>query len=199
MVVTGRDTAARQRRMFVAIELPPVVRHAAFRQVATLERARLAVRWEHEEKLHITLFFLGGVSSREISLVSRALTAAVAGTGALRLRLGRAGQLPPFGPPRAVVRELEGDVPRLRRLRERVAERLDVLGVRDERSEFHPHVTLGRVARRATPDESREATSALSRLEADSGPEWTVDRIVLFESVPGDGTTRYATVESFAL
>jgi len=197
MLAGGGDTAPRQRRLFVAIELPPAVRLAAFRQVATLERARLAVRWEREEKLHVTLFFLGGVASADIARVSHALTGAVAGTGALRLRLGHAARLPPFGPPRVIVRELEGDTARLRQMRERVAQRLDLMGFRDERSQFQPHVTLGRVDRRATPAEGRAASEALSRLPADAGPEWLAERIVLVESLPGEGTTRYTTVESF--
>ncbi len=199
MTGTGRDSAARQRRMFVAVELPAAVRHAAFRQVSTLERARLAVRWEREEKLHVTLFFLGAVSSAETAQISHALAGAVAGTGALRFRLGRAAQLPPFGPPRVIVRRLEGDVALLRRMRERIVQRFDVLGFRDERSEFEPHVTLGRVDRRVTADESRAASSALGLLAADSGPEWTADHIVLVESLPGDGTTQYSTVASFPL
>ena len=82
-------------RLFVALELPPPVRHEAARRIAA-ERSRLpAARWTHADNLHLTLVFLGEVGESALDGLVAALAAAFAVHPPLTLRLAGAGTFPP--------------------------------------------------------------------------------------------------------
>jgi RNA 2',3'-cyclic 3'-phosphodiesterase len=190
---------AHHRRLFVAVELPPAIRRAASARAHALAGRQLPVRWEADEKLHITLCFPGAVPASRLEQIVAALAAATGRQRAIALALGQLGQLPPHGPPRVVGLGVDGDVDGLRQLRAGLVERLEVMGVRDDRAAFVPHITLGRVARRATPREARTVSGAIREVADRVGTRWTVEAITLFESLPAEGTTRYVRVESFPL
>src|ERR671916_1601729 len=91
-------------RVFCAVELPEDVRAEAARHVARLraEFPRLKVGWEREEKLHLTLKFLGEIDEARVELLTRAAEAAADATRAFELSIEGAGFFPPRGAPRVL-------------------------------------------------------------------------------------------------
>src|SRR5260221_12948779 len=103
------------KRIFIALNLPPEMR-------AVVERAQQrlrylpgahAMRWTRPEQVHLTLEFLGNVSSSAIPELISAVQSAVIGITPLRLALEGAGCFPSNAKPSVVWLGMSGDIDRL--------------------------------------------------------------------------------------
>jgi 2'-5' RNA ligase len=163
-------------RLFLAIDLPPQVHEHLAAFVDDLGTVRAGVRVTDRGLWHVTLAFLGEVPEdrlpRAIAAVDRAVDEAPTGT---HLRLAGGGR---FGRGRFTVLwvGVDGDLVPLRRaaVRGLKSRRLPFDGVR-----FHPHLTLARPGDKVP----REMVAAdVAALDGYQGPQWTVDRMVLYRS-----------------
>lgn len=167
-------------RLFVAIWPGPAAIEALR---ATVTRARAAhpdLRWQPEERWHLTLAFLG---EAEPDWAATRLDRVVGGErpprvrGAEPIRLAGAGTFGPIvwvgvehGPWLA---ELAGAAQR-------------VLKVADRR--FRAHITVGRA--RGRPAEATQVARAAARTLIDhDGPSWLPDEVTLVESTAGPKPT----------
>jgi 2'-5' RNA ligase len=146
-------------RTFIAIQLDPEVRDALSRVQAKLKRGAPdgAVKWVNPESIHLTLKFLGDTPVSRISKVADAMAAAREGLQAFDLSIEGRGCFPNCRRPRVIwvaVRDLSGS--RLARLQADVERLVSPLGFPTEERGFSPHLTLGRIARNASP--AAEAT-----------------------------------------
>ena len=148
-------------RLFVAVELPR-------RAVRVLEKMSMlmravsyggvdrrrpsrgaiaydAVRWTAPENMHITLKFLGEVHQDDVEYLKKELDDVAGGSSSLMLFLGLNGCFPGERTPRVLWTGLDGDLRRMSSLRSRLEGAMVRSGVPEERREFAPHVTVGRV------------------------------------------------------
>ena len=136
-------------RLFVALNLPAVVREAVWAAAAPLRALDLPVKWVRAEGLHLTIKFLGEVPDEREPDFAAALAQAGAGgsTGhssrGIPLALGDWGSFPNPTRPRVVWLGVAPD-PSLELLQHRVELAFAELGVPAEGRPFRPHVTLGR-------------------------------------------------------
>ncbi len=185
-------------RTFAACDLTDEARAALARAQAALRDKLEGVRWTAAENLHLTMRFLGDVSSEDIGEVLAALSAAVADVPPLTLRLGRADVFPNWRRPAVIVAHLDADethMQRLQDLHQKFSARLKPLGFAPEKRAFRPHVTLGRVrgGRGHRPNmtnasgDLREilAACALPAVEARSHIPIPIpiDEVILYESI----------------
>jgi len=132
-------------RLFVALELPESIRESIEEvQQALRWKGLQRLRWVKPEGIHLTLKFLGNVSSERLPELSGALAEASEGTGDLRLTVGAAGVFDERRP-RVLWLGLSGDLDRLRELQGRVRAQLAGLGFEPEGRPLTPHLTLARV------------------------------------------------------
>lgn len=115
--------------------------------LAIQERCKAAeadVRWESQDKFHITLKFLGNLEPSKIELLIASLTKTISQYDSFDLLYESLGAFPNPHHPRVVwigakpsraVLELQASVERL----------CADLGFPKENRSFHPHITLGRV------------------------------------------------------
>jgi 2'-5' RNA ligase len=183
-------------RLFIAINLPADLRQAAWDAAAPLRRADLPIRWVAPDALHLTLKFLGDVTTDVESQVVAAMEEAVQGCRSFTLPVGGFGAFPSADRPRVVWVGCEG-VPALELLQHRLEQRVEPLGFPGEARPFRPHLTLGRVKERA-------ALGGLSRLERILEPlqferEATIDSIDLMESILGPDGARYSVRRAVSL
>ena len=158
-------------RTFIAIELDGGMRDS-LRRVQDQLRERMApgsVRWVRPEGIHLTLKFLGDTPLEEVDPVKAAMARAAAEVGPFVITVGGLGCFPNTRRPRVVWVGLEELTGRLVRLRDAVEAHVAPLGFPTEKRRFSPHLTLGRVQRRASKSEVREigevvATSALGTI-----------------------------------
>ena len=168
-------------RMFVAVDLDDASRALVAdeqRRALTRVREKASLRPVDSRQVHVTLAFLGDVTSPLSERVAEAMANPVGGIAPFRLRIGGLGVFPPRGAPRVLWLGLQEGAREMIALQSAVARRLDALGVVLEDRAFHPHVTIARW-HDARPSDRSLVEKDVARSKA---AEMTVDRVTLFES-----------------
>jgi 2'-5' RNA ligase len=145
-------------RTFIAIELDEELKHNLERLQDHL-RERVApqsVRWVRPAGIHLTLKFLGDTPAEKVSQVKDALARAAAQVGPFTFTVGTLGCFPNSRRPRVVWVDLQEPTGALAGLQKAVEDQVTPLGFPTEKRPFRPHLTLGRVQRRASKSEVRE-------------------------------------------
>ena len=153
-------------RLFVALNLPDRVRRALWDAAAPVRDLRLPVRWVSPEGIHLTVKFLGEVAGEQEPELRAALTRAASGGRAVPVAVHGFGAFPDYTRPRVIWAGLDPD-PALELLQHRVEQEFAPLGFPTEGRPFHPHLTLGRAAREARPQDFRGLARALEALRYD--------------------------------
>ncbi len=168
-------------RLFAGIELDAAVRETCVRVQDALRSARFEARYESPEKLHITLAFLGNVNTTQTNDVEDALTSVASRSKSFDLELNRVGAFPHERRPRIVYVGSYDAGPGFRALAGALRAAYRELGFSLDEDAV-AHVTIARVkggSKRPLPLVEPAATFQ------------RVERIVLFESLPHEGSTRY--------
>ncbi len=145
-------------RTFIAIELDQELRDNLGR-LQDQVRGQVSpgsVRWVRPEGIHLTLKFLGDTPLEKVEEVKAALGRAAAEVGPFTFTVAGLGCFPNTRSPRVVWVGIEEPTGALVRLRDHVEAEVSPLGFPTERRSFSPHLTLGRVQRRASKSEVRE-------------------------------------------
>jgi 2'-5' RNA ligase len=159
-------------RTFIAVELDQELR-AKLRDLQGQLDSQVAprsVRWVRPEGIHLTLKFLGDTPLDRIEGVKDAVSRAAGSVRPFTFAVGGLGCFPNTSRPRVVwvgLQEVTGNLSQLKRA---VETEVAPLGFPTEGRAFHPHLTLGRVNRRASNSEVREigeivASSAIGTLD----------------------------------
>lgn len=183
-------------RLFVAVNLPDPIRQEIWESARLLRDRRFPIRWVTSEAMHITLKFLGEVSAHREDSVRESLEAAAAGVPPFVMRIGGFGAFP--DPRRAKVIWVGcSPAPLLEQLSHQVDECMGAVGFARETRAFHPHVTLGRVRREATPSRLTGLPGMFDRLEVEG--EFPVKSIDLMQSELSPAGAKYTVRASIGL
>jgi 2'-5' RNA ligase len=156
-------------RTFIAIELDERLR-TGLGQVQDLLQAEFpprTVRWVRPEGIHLTLKFLGDTTTAQVDQVRASLARAAVQVQPFTFTVGGLGCFPNTRQLRVVWVALQEPTGALERLRDAVEAQIAPLGFPTERRPFRPHLTLGRVQRRASKSEVRAVGEVLA---AQQGP-----------------------------
>ena len=172
-------------RLFVALRPPATIRRAL---LATMHGVPDA-RWQDDDQLHLTIRFLGDLDRHQAEDAAAALgrvrgdavTARIAGVGQFDNALW-AG-LAPRTPLATLHAQVEGA--------------LRQAGLEPDRRAYLPHITLARLPRRTVPDPARDGW--LAEHTALASPDFTMERLILFESTLGSEGARYEAVAIWRL
>lgn len=146
-------------RLFLALNIDHEVRRRCYDATARLRAVRPDVRWVDENKLHLTLKFLGEQSDTLLPKLTAAMDQAAARSRGMDLVLGSIGAFPNFRQPRVVWMGVAPD-PKLELLHHDVETACDALGLGVDGRPFRPHVTIGRETNRGSADERRALREA---------------------------------------
>jgi 2'-5' RNA ligase len=150
-------------RLFLALNLPPSERQAIVAAMAPMRAAARGVAWTTEERLHLTLKFLGEQPEHVVAAIGESLGTAMAAHAPVVLRLSGFGAFPNLRAPRIVWLGVEGD-PKLELLHHDVERTCADLGFELDGRAFRPHITVGRVRDRLAPDAARDLAAAARRV-----------------------------------
>jgi 2'-5' RNA ligase len=179
-------------RLFVAVPLEEPLRArvaAIVDEIRATEPPKRGVRWVRLDGLHVTLRFLGPTLEDRIDALAGAVRRAAAGGSPFRVTVGGAGAFPPTGRPRTLWLGIRDGADELEALNQRLDDALVDAGWAHEERPFRAHLTLARAdGVRAGPATAAALRAAAADLALDS----TVDRLVLYESITGDGRARYS-------
>lgn len=137
-------------RLFVAVELDRAVTSAASGLVDELRRraARLAPRaritWIPEERLHLTVRFIGNADEPRAHAIALVLQPPL-GIHPFDLTIAGAGAFPPGGKPQVLWAGVTAGLDVLQHVEGAVSARLASTGVAPEERPYSPHLTLARV------------------------------------------------------
>jgi len=147
------------QRIFLAINLPAAERRAIHDATSPLREAAAGVAWVAEEKLHLTLKFLGGLPAASVEALRGALAPALAAAPVPSLAVGGLGAFPDLRAPRVVWLGVEADA-KLELLHHDIESVCGGLGYEVEGRAFRPHITLGRARDGVTPAAARALEAA---------------------------------------
>ena len=183
--------------MFVAIDLPPVLRESLGQLIAGLRHGLPGVRWVKPDGIHLTLRFLGDVSESQDQRLREALHRAVPSTvPPFEVNVEGVGVFPDKGRPRVVWTGLRQSDGSLHLLQQRVESVAREVGFPAEGRPFKPHLTLARMG------EGRPASDLpliLASHSSDVLGSFHVSAVCLFQSILRPGGAEYRRVGEYHL
>lgn len=188
-------------RTFVAIELDAAMQRALRDLQARLARERAArfVRWVAPENIHLTLKFFGDVEASRLPDLERAITDASANASPFNLALENLGAFPNLKQPRVVWVGLQGEIEIAARLAEKIDAAGAALGYARETRPFAPHLTLGRVKRDVSPNDSRLIGEMIENVKVGALGNFRVERVSVMKSELKPSGSVYIRLSSIEL
>jgi RNA 2',3'-cyclic 3'-phosphodiesterase len=190
-------------RAFIAIELPEAIRQQLNQielqiQTKAGEAGKRAVRWVPTSNMHLTLKFLGEVSTANIQALARMLQAEAGRYAAFDFTIGELGAFPNARRPRVIW--VGADAPAsLMGLQKAIEAETRLLGYPGEERPFSPHLTLGRITQSAHPEEVALVAHALDEMNVGRLGTTRVDKVHLFKSDLRPSGAVYTSLHSFLL
>jgi RNA 2',3'-cyclic 3'-phosphodiesterase len=172
-------------RLFIGVELADAVSAAAADAALALQTALttaapgFTARWIPRDNLHITLWFIGEVIEPRAGIIADRLREPFE-VPTFSVHLAGCGAFPPSGPPRVLWIGSRAGTEPMRRLHDRLADRLVPLGLPPETRPFTPHLTIARVKDPGRAP-SRLVRQVLAAAAGDCG-ESAVNAVTLFRS-----------------
>jgi len=188
-------------RTFIAVDLnEPLKKELAALQARLREQvAPGSVRWVRPEGIHLTLKFLGDTPADRVDEIGRALAQAAAQVQPFAFTVGGLGCFPNTRRPRVVWVGLQEPTGALVRLRDAVEAHVAPLGFPTEKRPFRPHLTLGRVQRRASKSEVREIGEIVAAAPVGTIARMHVTTVSYIQSELKPGGAVYTTLHEAAL
>ena len=159
-----------------------------------------AVRWVEPSSVHLTLFFLGDVLPDRIEPIQKALGVIADHTAPFSFVAEGLGVFPNPRRPRVLWVGVEQPAGKpLTVIHGAVNEAMENLGFKPETRPYHPHLTLGRVRRRANRRDVRTLGEMMTQVEAGRLAKVVVEEMVLFRSILKSTGAEYHRLATFTL
>lgn len=142
-------------RLFVALEIPSLVRENLAALLASLRAVTKEPRWVRAENLHVTLKFLGEIAEDKLAAV-RTTLGEIRSEQPVALAFRGLGFFPNEKHPRVFWAGMEATA-NLQALAADIEGAVEKLGIPREKREFSPHLTLARFERPRLPEALRQA------------------------------------------
>ena len=183
------------KRLFVAIKIVPdeifLKSYHALRYALQMEK----INWVKPENFHLTLKFLGKTPEEKLPVIRTALQQAAAQPPRFSMKMAGTGIFGSAYKPRVIWFGVENDEA-IHQLGEEVLNVLDNIGFPRDRQNFVPHLTIGRINKIEHKKMFQEAIAAHRH---DFLQEFTVDKIILYESILKPSGVIYRAVMEFPL
>ncbi len=140
-----RATTMQIIRTFIAINVPEEIKEALRELIASAGGHPGNVKWVKADNLHITLKFLGNVTSEQLPQIYEAVEAAAEETEDFQLVTSNTGAFPSFKRPRIFWIGVRHKGTPLISLAANIEQQLLIRGFPKEERRFKPHLTLGRI------------------------------------------------------
>ncbi|RLD10411.1 MAG: RNA 2',3'-cyclic phosphodiesterase [Chloroflexota bacterium] len=178
-------------RAFIAINLPADVRDSLEQVISNLQEQLPAalVRWVDSDKIHLTLKFLGDISSKNLEIVKKIVASEAAKRHTMEIGIGGIGAFPKTHHPRVIWIGVEAPS-ELDDLRRGIETGVARLGYERDKYDFTPHLTLGRVSRKTSGKDIRKVGDVLHNFSVGYLGAARVDAVHVYRSdLRSDGPT----------
>jgi 2'-5' RNA ligase len=182
--------------VFLGFKLTTEVIREIVAATVPLRECAPELAWVDEERLHLTLKFLGEQPAERVEEVQASLARVAGRHREPLLAIGGVGAFPNFRRARVVWLGVDQD-PRLELLHHDAEVEFERLGFEIEGRAFRPHLTLARVRQPLAEDRVRLLRRAAKQIEYRS--DFIVRSIDLMQSDLAAGGSRYRILASAAL
>ncbi len=186
-------------RAFIAIEIPEEIKRQIASQTAGLRQVvGRSVRWVMPENTHLTLKFLGDISSTNIDFLAQAVKTEAGQYLPFEISVDGLGAFPNVRRPRIIWIGLHAptDLTRLQHNLETATARLGY--VSDEKP-FSPHLTIGRIREQLSSDDTQSLRGALENSKVGLLGNFAVKSVHLFQSELKSGGPIYTCLSTAVL
>jgi 2'-5' RNA ligase len=150
------------------------------------------IKWEQEDKLHITLFFLGEVVEEKLNKIRESLRLIREDDiGEINFETDEFGAFPNLKHPRVLVCKVNNPDGKVFTLNGKIAGILENYGYRQDKR-FSPHITLGRVKKNHMPNLMNIKLKKLKKT-------FSVREFCIMKSILSFNGSEYKTLESISL
>ena len=187
-------------RTFIAVDLPPSVLDALGLISSQLQDKLpgTPVRWVNFEKMHLTLKFMGDISKENIGMVEKILKTEASKRQVMEIGIGGIGAFPKMRHPRVVWIGVEAPT-ELFDLRRGIEDGLARLGYNYDKYEFTPHLTLGRISRKASARDVRTVGNVLHDFQVGFIGVARIEAVHLYRSDLSPDGAKYSRLYSAGL
>lgn len=188
-------------RAFTAIPLPRSVLDRVERIQRQLQDyiPHRNIRWVRSAAIHVTLNFLGDISTSKVPEIEQALQSVAHHAPECTFTVTGLSCFPSLRRPRVVWVGITETSGQLAALQTAIEEAIAPLGFERECRAFTPHLTLGRVSRRATRTDAARIVSLIAQTEAKALGEVTADHFCLIQSTLKPTGAEYTVIRQFDL
>lgn len=187
-------------RTFIAVDLPPSVLDALEQITSQLQEKlpNTPVRWVDVQKMHLTLKFLGDISKENIGMVEKILLSEGVKRPVMEIGIGGIGAFPKMRHPRVIWIGVEAP-PDLFDLRRGIEDGIARLGYNYDKYEFTPHLTLGRISRKASARDVRTVGNVLHDFQVGFIGVARIEAVHLYRSDLSPDGAKYSCLYSAPL
>jgi len=187
-------------RAFIAVNLNQDILNRIEQVALDLQKRMnpVSIRWVPIENIHLTLKFLGNVSTANLEILKDILGKVVSNHHECDISVGGIGVFPKPHNPRVIWVGME--VPQeLIALQKNIEIETARLGYSREYRPFSPHLTFGRVSRNASPQDVRVIAETLENYQVGFLGATRVRTVYLFRSDLKPDGAEYTPIYSSAL
>jgi len=167
-------------RFFIAIDISPSIKKEILRLTAILKKGDPDVKWVNENKIHITLKFLGNIEEKNIKPISEAIREICRKHNTFNVTFSELGAFPRIAKPKVLWLGIDKGSDFLTNLAKDIDSGLVNIGFKSEEREFKPHLTIGRVrSLRNIP----ALTGSIKKTNFLLKETTEVNQVVLFQSI----------------
>ncbi len=183
-------------RFFVALEIPPESRRDLEIVQEELKQLFPQVRLTDNDKLHLTIAFVGEQPDDLKEPLVSALKKAVADQASFEVTPAYIDGFPHLHSARTLWVGVKGDIDKLFVIRERVKDELVGLGLDVDERRYVPHIAVGKVhGMNLTPNQEE----VLEKMMNKTFQPIKITSLKLFESVPEEGFHKHNTLAEIPL
>ena len=167
-------------RAFIAIPLDPKIQHSIEYMQDRLKKSNNDIKWVKPENIHITLKFLGDVTTEQINSVKQTLLNCTHNTRPFKVKLSQLGAFPNIECPRTLWIGLKDSKQQLNRMAVSLEKALGKIGFQGDQRPFRSHITIGRIRSSKNID---ALSKSMSNYPISENCIQTISKIILFQSI----------------
>ena len=170
-------------RVFIGLPLDHEAKIGISKVVKKVLSGHRPVKWEQDNKWHLTIAFLGEIKKEQVRVIEEAVAIALQEIKPFTVGFKGWGTFPNWLLPTVVWIGLNGDLKSMARVYKNVREELKKINFQFENKAFIPHITLGRVKKNTSRKHRLELGKYLKKQRLMKIPQkWQVDRLRIYES-----------------
>jgi 2'-5' RNA ligase len=170
-------------RSFLAFELPEDIKNLVTQISEDLRRSSMNVRWINTDNIHLTIVFTGNIREQDIPAIQQTVEKVCIRYAPFHVTLTGLG--------------FRGDMVKMSFFKQALQKHLRPFGVKEEKRAFRPHLTLGRIKSPGHVDSQLD--NFIGAYKDLSGPECTLNTLILFKSDLKPGGAIYTKLRSWPL